>query len=582
MKILFRFLDFFKKDRWNKTFYFMFFSWIIVSAIWSLEPFFFSRILNFIEDILKKWDFNNVELLTNLIQWWIFIIIIIILEYLYRYYIVDRNILQFYVNLIKQNSDKTISITYSSYLSKKQWETFKRFDRWRINSFFLLFWIFVDSLPTIISVIFIFIIMLFINIKMTLIVFSLIPIAIYLWYYFWWKTAKKQRENNDIEDKLFWDLSDSITNLSLVKLFWLNKKISLDFNLWMDEILEKQYSISKRWSIAHIYIEVLIMILRFIVLVYWIFLVKSSEMSLAELFMFFSYIWWIYFPIWRLFWSTKQVQEQLIWIEKFYKEFYDDIELENLNKWKTLKKFSWNISFKELDFAYIENRNILNKLSFEIKSWEKIALVWNTWSWKSTIINLILWFYDNYSWNILLDWVPLKDYSKISIRDHIWIVLQDNSLFNTSIKQNLLFAKENASLEELELALKNAQADFVFWLELWIDTVIWERWLKLSWWEKQRISIARLFLKNPEFLILDEATSALDNKTEILIQKALDKLLKWRTSIIIAHRLTTIQNADKILMLENWKVVESWTYNELMQKQDKFFNLANPSYLIIN
>jgi len=582
MKILFRFLDFFKKDRWSKTFYFMFFCWIIVSAIWSLEPFFFSRILNFIEDILKKWDFNNAELITNLIQWWVFIIIVIFLEYLYRYYIVDKNILQFYVNLIKQNSSKAISITYSSYLWKKQWETFKRFDRWRIHSFSLLFWIFSDFLPIIISIFFIFIIMSFINIKMTLIVFSLIPIAIYLWYYFWWKTVKKQRENNDIEDRLFWDLSDSITNLSLVKLFWLNKKISLDFNLWMEEILEKQYSISKRWSIAHIYIEVLIMTLRFVVLVYWIFLVKSSEMSLAELFMFFSYIWWIYYPIWKLFSSTRQVQEQIIWIEKFYTEFYDDIELEELNKWKTLTNFSWNISFRKIDFSYIKNRNILNNLSFEIKSWEKIALVWNTWAWKSTIINLILWFYDNYSWDILLDWTSLKDFSKISIREHIWVVSQDNSLFNTSIKQNLLFAKEDASLEELELALKNSQADFVFWLELWIDTVIWERWLKLSWWEKQRISIARLFLKNPKFLILDEATSALDNKTEILIQKALDKLLKWRTSIIIAHRLTTIQNADKILMLENWKVVESWKYDELIQKQDKFFNLANPSHLIIN
>jgi len=582
MKILFRFLDFFKKDRWSKKFYFMFFCWIIVSAIWSLEPFFFSRILNFIEDILKKWDFDNTELIINLIQWWFFIIIIIILEYLYRYYIVDKNVSKFYVNLIKQNSSKAISITYSSYLSKKQWETFKRFERWKENSIDFLFWIFRDFLLIITSIIFVFIIMSFVNIKMTFIVFSLIPIVIYLWYFFWWKTAIKQRENNDIEDKLFWDLSDSITNFSLVKLFWLNKKISSDFNLWMDNILEKQYSISKRWAIADIYIGILIMILRFIVLVYWIFLVKSNEMSLAELFMFFSYIWWIYYPIWKLFWSIRQTQEQLIWIEKFYTEFYDDIELEELNKWKILTNFSWNISFRKIDFAYIENRNILNKLSFEIKSWEKIALVWNTWAWKSTIINLILWFYNNYSWNILLDWTSLKDFSKISIREHIWVVSQDNSLFNTSIKQNLLFAKEDASLEELELALKNAQADFVFWLELWIDTVIWERWLKLSWWEKQRISIARLFLKNPKFLILDEATSALDNKTEILIQKALDKLLKWRTSIIIAHRLTTIQNADKILMLENWKVVESWKYDELIQKQDKFFNLANPSHLIIN
>jgi ABC-type multidrug transport system fused ATPase/permease subunit len=112
--------------------------------------------------------------------------------------------------------------------------------------------------------------------------------------------------------------------------------------------------------------------------------------------------------------------------------------------------------------------------------------------------------------------------------------------------------------------------------------VIWERWLKLSGWEKQRLAIARLFLKNPKILVLDEATSALDNKTEKLVQKALDKLMKWRTSIVIAHRLSTIQNSDKIFMLEDWKIVESWNYNELMNNKSKFYSLANPEHLIIN
>jgi ABC-type multidrug transport system fused ATPase/permease subunit len=112
--------------------------------------------------------------------------------------------------------------------------------------------------------------------------------------------------------------------------------------------------------------------------------------------------------------------------------------------------------------------------------------------------------------------------------------------------------------------------------------VIWERWLKLSWWEKQRLSIARLFLKNPKILVLDEATSALDNKTEKLIQRALDKLTKWRTSIVIAHRLSTVQNADKIFMLENGEIVETWKYEELMNKEAKFYNLANPEHLILN
>jgi ABC-type multidrug transport system fused ATPase/permease subunit len=145
-----------------------------------------------------------------------------------------------------------------------------------------------------------------------------------------------------------------------------------------------------------------------------------------------------------------------------------------------------------------------------------------------------------------------------------------------------LYANQNATKKDIQQALKNAKAEFVFNLKDWLDTIIWERWLKLSWWEKQRISIARLFLKNPKIIVLDEATSALDNKTEKEIQSALDKLIKWRTTIVIAHRLSTIQNSDNIIMLENWKIVESGTYDELINKKAKFYNLADPEHLILN
>jgi ABC-type multidrug transport system fused ATPase/permease subunit len=130
--------------------------------------------------------------------------------------------------------------------------------------------------------------------------------------------------------------------------------------------------------------------------------------------------------------------------------------------------------------------------------------------------------------------------------------------------------------------LSQAEANFVFDLDKWLDTVIWERWLKLSGWEKQRLSIARLFLKNPEILILDEATSALDNKTEKVIQKALDKLMKGRTSIIVAHRLTTIMDVDNILYIEHGEILESWNYKELMNKEWKFAELASSNHLMIN
>jgi len=219
--------------------------------------------------------------------------------------------------------------------------------------------------------------------------------------------------------------------------------------------------------------------------------------------------------------------------------------------------------------------------NLKINPWEKIALVWNTWAGKSTIVNLLFRFWEVNSGEIKIDNIDIKNIAKTELRKNIWLVMQDNSLFNSSIKENLLFAKHNATEQELKEAIQLAQADFVYNLEKWLDTIIWERWLKLSWWEKQRLSIARLFLKNPKILVLDEATSALDNKTEKLIQKALDNLMKWRTSIVIAHRLSTIQNADNIYMLENWKIIESGNYQELMNKKANFYELANPEHLIL-
>ena len=261
---------------------------------------------------------------------------------------------------------------------------------------------------------------------------------------------------------------------------------------------------------------------------------------------------------------------------------FDNLELEDLNVWDKIKKVKWDIEYNNVKFKYSGKKYIFNDLTFKINSWEKIAFVWNTWSWKSTLINLLLRFWDVDKWEILLDWINIKNISKKSLRNHIWIVTQDVSLFNDTIKNNLLFVNPKATKTDLERCLKMAEANFVFEFDDWINTVIWERWLKLSWWEKQRLSIARLFLKNPEILILDEATSALDNKTEKLIQRALDNLMKWRTSIVIAHRLSTIQNSDKIFVLEDWKIVEEWTYNQLMNNKAKFFELSNPEHLIIN
>lgn len=567
---------------WKTNVIFVFFFGIFVSFMTVIEPLFFSEIIKKIEEFYKTWTYNYIDLIKTMVYWAIFIVVTIILMYIYRYYIVDVFALKNYKNVFLKYVQNVFDMHYWLYLGKKSWSIYKNFDRWMEVHFILIFEFFNNIFKTLVSISIIIIILFVIDWKMALIALSMFPFMIMFWVYFNKITWERQKKLNERWDAIYWIVWDSMSNFLLFKTLWLEKVFYKKIFTWMNEIYADQLKVSKQWSISDIYTAVLIMVSRLLVLGFGMYFLVKWEIDFYTLFIVFSYLGWIYFPLGAIFSMLKKLQENILAVERFYEEF-DEIE-QDLKKdiGKKVISLKWNISFKDVKFSYIEWKDVLNGLSFDIKSGTKNAFVWNTWSWKSTIVNLILRFWDFDKWNIEFDGVDIKDISKTSIRNHIWIVTQDNSLFNLSILENLKFAKPNATLKEIKQALIDAQADFVFWLENWLDTIIWERWLKLSWWEKQRISLARLFLKNPEILILDEATSALDNKTEKLIQKALDKLMKGRTSIVIAHRLSTIQNSDNIFMLENWKIVESWKYDELMNKKWKFYNLSNPEHLIIN
>lgn len=581
IQIIKKVLNLLKQSSWTVKYYSLFMLWIVMSFIYVLEPFFFLRIINEIEEFYKSWSFEYKELITYILFWSSFIIFSVISGFFYRYYIVDKSILNYYSYIFKKYSKKLIYIKYEDFLSNKSWEIYSIFNKWFKDSFNLLFLLFLDVVRSISWVIIIIFLLLYINTLMTLITISMIPFLIYLWYFFNKKTVKLQLESNDIEDRNYWILADSITNTSLVKNLNIEKDISNILDINVDNALKRQFPISKRWSISDVSTQFLVMIARALILITWIYLISIWELSLSLLFFYFSFIWQIYFPISFIFSKLRNIQEQITSIWKFF-HVLDDLEKEDLDKWINIEKVYWEIKFRNVGFQYNKWKEIFKNLNFEISPWEKIAFVGNTWAGKSTIVNLIFRLWDINSWEILLDWLNISHINKKSLRKHTWLVAQDNSLFNISIKENLMFAKKDATKEEIYEALKKAEANFVFKLEKWIDTVIWERWLKLSGGERQRLSIARLFLKNPEILVLDEATSALDNKTEKYIHKAIEKIMKWRTSIIIAHRLSTIQNADKIFMMEDWKIVESWNYNELMNKKWKFYELANPDKLLIN
>ncbi len=232
-----------------------------------------------------------------------------------------------------------------------------------------------------------------------------------------------------------------------------------------------------------------------------------------------------------------------------------------------------NIELKNVTFAYEPNRNVLKNVSFSVKEGEMIGLVGHSGAGKSTITNIITRLYDVNEGEVLIDGINVKNIKKDDLHSNISMVLQDTFLFSGTIAENIAYGRPDASFEEIVAAAKSAYAhEFIIKLPEGYETEIGKRSVNLSGGEKQRISIARAILMNPKILILDEATASLDTETEKKIQDALDKLVQGKTTIAIAHRLSTLRNADRLVVVENGKIVEVGTHEELFDKKDGVYH----------
>ena len=237
-------------------------------------------------------------------------------------------------------------------------------------------------------------------------------------------------------------------------------------------------------------------------------------------------------------------------------------------------KLRGHIEFRNVCFGYGDEKNVLDHLNLDVKAGEKFALVGPSGGGKTTICHLIPHFYDVTDGQILIDGKEIHTMTADSLRRNIGIVQQDIYLFNASIRENILYGKLDATEEEVVAAAKRANIhDYIMTLPDGYETQIGERGVRLSGGQKQRLSIARVFLKDPAILILDEATSALDNTTEILIQQALDELCRGRTTLVVAHRLSTIKNADEIAVIARGKITEQGTHEQLMAQGGTYHDL---------
>ena len=409
-----------------------------------------------------------------------------------------------------------------------------------------------------------FIILLNINVPLTFIIFAIIPFVIFFAVKQKRRMQKAFMETRVTTGEVNATLENSIAGIKVTKSFC-NEKEELDKfnksnNIFKDARQRAYRVMADYFSGMNFFMD----LLEMIALVAGGYFTYLGRINLGDYAAYILYVKMFIEPIKKLINFTEQYQNGMTGFERFMEIMDEDVEKESENPVE-LKNVKGNIEIKNVSFTYEDKKQVLNNLDLSIEAGQTIALVGPSGGGKSTLCNLIPRFYDFDEGDIKIDGTSIQKASLKSLRKNIGVVQQDVFLFTGTIKENILCAKPDASDEEIISAAKKAKIhEFIQSLPEGYNTYIGERGVKLSGGQKQRISICRVFLKNPPIIILDEATSALDNVTEREIQKSLEELSKDRTNLVVAHRLSTIKNADTIVVLTDNGIAERGTHEELI------------------
>uniref|UniRef100_C5D5T8 ABC transporter related n=1 Tax=Geobacillus sp. (strain WCH70) TaxID=471223 RepID=C5D5T8_GEOSW len=419
------------------------------------------------------------------------------------------------------------------------------------------------------------IIMMKMDIKLTLVSISTLPLYAFSVKYFFGRLRQRTRMRSQALAELQAYLHERVQGMPVIKSLAIEeeeqKRFSEQNNNFLTKALMHTSWNAKSFSVVNTVTD----IAPIIVIGYAGYQVLLGHITVGTLVAFVGYIDRLYSPLRRLVNSSTTLTQSFASMDRMFEfldETYDIVDAPNAMDCKEVKG---DIVFENVTFAYSKNEPpVLRDISFSVKAGETIALVGMSGGGKSTLVSLIPRFYDVTKGRILLDGIDIRDIRVRSLRDQIGMVFQDSFLFSDSVKENILLGKPSATDEEVIAAAKAANAhDFIMNLPDGYDTKVGERGIKLSGGQKQRIAIARVFLKNPPLLIFDEATSALDLESEHYIQEAMERLAKNRTTFIVAHRLSTITHADRIFLIEDGKIVESGTHDELMARKGQYYHL---------
>lgn len=534
---------------------------LLIILVWSIssEPYFYKWLISSIEG--KHW-LNELFLIIGI--WSIVWTLTIFARYFYGMRLLNmamKDWWRFLMNIMNKMQSLPIEYHQNIQAGEKQ----KIVDRsseavWAVADNFIL-----SVLPQVLIFIVLLISGLLIDPVFTGICLMFLPVGILWVSHFWFQAHTNQRVANKQWDRMFDRLIDGIINLPVIRIFARSKKEYEIMEERMNNGNNAQFSVRRNWSQFNAFGRFFTIIAKLITISGWGILLYFWRTDFSIIFFFIAFTDRIYSPIMEIFNVVQSSMRDIAYYEKA-KDIFEMKSEKDTGK-KILHSIEKTITFENLSFSYPSNdREVLSNINFEIKKWERIALIGHTGSGKSTITQLLMRFYEPTRWEILIDGVNIYDFTLESYRQKFAAVFQDTTLFNETIQHNLEYIRDGITERDIKKACKEANIlEFIESLPEGWNTEVGERGLKLSWGEKQRIAIARAILADPEILILDEATSALDTKTERAVQEAFDHLMKWRTSIIIAHRLSTIQSAETIYLLEHGRIIGKWNHKELYE-----------------
>ena len=426
-----------------------------------------------------------------------------------------------------------------------------------------------DLVISVIKIIGSFTILLMVNVKLALVAFAFIPVMAAFAFYYNGKMGKAFQKNREKIAEINSQIEDSLSGIRVVKSFANEREEMKKFKRGNDNFVAAKKVSYKYMGIYNSGLGAMSTLITVVVLVVGVCMMLDGAVTLTDLITFLLYINNFTDPVKKLVTFTEQFQNGYSGFERFLEILSIAPDIKDKPEAVSVGQMKGEIEFKDVSFQYEEqNEKVLNHINLKVDEGDYMALVGPSGVGKTTMCSLIPRFYEVSSGAITIDGIDIRDMKLDDLRSNVGIVQQDVYLFAGTVLDNIRYGRMDATDEEVVRAAKNANAhEFIMGLPHGYHTDIGQRGVKLSGGQKQRLSIARVFLKNPPILIFDEATSALDNESEQVVQRSLEGLARQRTTFVIAHRLTTIQNAQKILVLTEDGIAEEGTHEELLQKK---------------